>query len=121
VFSFGIDITNMFFIGHTNDSAKIAGIGLGNLYINITSQAIILGLNGAISTLASQAFGAKNMHKVGVYLNRGRYIGLMCFIPQAFLLMNCERALLMLGQDPQASAYAQEYAHYMIISMLAHT
>lgn len=53
VFSMGMDLTNMIFIGHSNDSAKIAGIGLGNLYVNIISQSIILGLNGAVSTLAS--------------------------------------------------------------------
>ncbi|TNV80526.1 hypothetical protein FGO68_gene15533 [Halteria grandinella] len=121
LFSMGMDLANMIFIGHSNDSAKIAGIGLGNLFINICSQAVILGLNGGISTLASQAYGAKNYRKVGIYLNRGRFIGLAFFIPQALLMLNCERILLLLGQDSAASAYAQEYTYYMIIAMLAHT
>ena len=53
-----MEITNMIFIGQTNDSAKIAGIGLGNMYVNIVCQSIIVGLNGGIATLASQAYGA---------------------------------------------------------------
>ncbi len=58
VFSMLMELVNTIFIGHLNDSAKIAGIGLGNMYVNIVCQSIILGLNGGISTLASQAYGA---------------------------------------------------------------
>ena len=53
VFSMLMDLVNMIFVGHLGDSAKIAGIGLGNMYVNIVSQSIIIGLNGGISTLAS--------------------------------------------------------------------
>ena len=62
VFSMLMDLVNMIFVGrYLPDSAKIAGVGLGNMYINVVSQSIIKGLNGAISTLASQAYGAKNL------------------------------------------------------------
>jgi multidrug resistance protein, MATE family len=81
----------------------------------------MLGLNGAISTLASQAYGAQNYHKVGVYLNRGRFIGLIAFIPQALIILNCERVLLFLRQDPLASSYAHQYSMYLIPAMLCHT
>jgi MATE family multidrug resistance protein len=81
----------------------------------------MLGLNGAISTLASQAYGAKNFHKVGVYLNRGRFIGLIAFIPQALIILNCESVLIFLRQDPLASRYAHQYSMYMIPAMLCHT
>ena len=53
-----VELINIIYLGHTNDTNKIAGVGLGNMYVNITCQAVILGLNGAISTLASQAYGA---------------------------------------------------------------
>jgi Na+-driven multidrug efflux pump len=48
VFSMLMDLVNMIFVGHLNDSAKVAGVGLGNMYVNIVSQSIMLGLNGAI-------------------------------------------------------------------------
>lgn len=100
VFSMLMDLVNMIYVGHLGDSAKIAGIGLGNMYVNIVSQSIILGLNGGIATLASQAYGAKNYHKVGIFLNRGRFIVLIAFIPMIFIIMNCENVLLLLNQDP---------------------
>ncbi len=53
VFSMLMDLVNMIFLGHLEDSAKIAGIGLGNMYLNICCQAIILGINGGITTLAA--------------------------------------------------------------------
>ena len=53
VFAVLIDLINMIFIGKTDDAAKIAGIGLGNMYVNIVCQSIILGLNGGVATLAS--------------------------------------------------------------------
>lgn len=37
VFSMLMDLVNMIFVGHLDDSAKIAGIGLGNMYVNIVS------------------------------------------------------------------------------------
>ena len=58
IFSLLMELTNMFFVGHLNDSAKIAGVGLGNMYINVVCQSIIIGLNGGIGTLVAQAFGA---------------------------------------------------------------
>ena len=36
IFAMLIDLVNMIFIGHTDDAAKIAGIGLGNMFVNIT-------------------------------------------------------------------------------------
>ena len=44
---------NTAFIGHLGDAAKLAGVGLGLLYVNIFCQSIILGLNGAVATLVS--------------------------------------------------------------------
>ena len=53
VFALIIYAFNTAFIGQLGDSAKLAGVGLGTLYVNIFCQSIILGLNGAIATLVS--------------------------------------------------------------------
>jgi MATE family multidrug resistance protein len=106
VFSMLIELVNMYFIGHKNDPIKIAGVGLGNMYVNIICQSMILGLNGAVGTLASQAYGAKNLRKVGIYLNRGRFVAIIAFIPMTLLMLNCERVLLILRQEPKVAEYA---------------
>jgi Na+-driven multidrug efflux pump len=61
VFSLLVVAANTGFIGHLGDEAKLAGVGLGTLYVNIFCQSIILGLNGALQTLVSQAYGAENL------------------------------------------------------------
>jgi multidrug resistance protein, MATE family len=45
----------------------------------------------------------------------------LSFIPCFLILLNCERVLLLLGQDPAASRYAQEYTYYMIVAMFFHS
>jgi Na+-driven multidrug efflux pump len=65
-----------------------------------------LGLNGAIATLVSQAFGGGNVRKCGVYLNRGRIISLVAFIPITIALLLCEQFMVAIGMDPVASFYA---------------
>ena len=48
-----VQLINTYYIGHTNDSTLIAGIGMGNMLINVLAFAIMQGLNGAIETLVS--------------------------------------------------------------------
>ena len=64
------------------------------------SQSIFTGLNGAIATLVSQAHGSNNHYLCGVYLNRGRLVAVLIFIPMAVLLLYSEELLLSIGQDP---------------------
>lgn len=53
LFALLVEMINVAFIGNLNDPAKVAGAGLGNMYVNITCLSIVFGLNGAIATLAS--------------------------------------------------------------------
>ena len=53
VFAFLQEIINVFYAGHLGDPAKVAGVGMANVYINMVGQAVILGVNGAIPTLVS--------------------------------------------------------------------
>ena len=34
-FAFFMEIVNMYFVGHLNEPEKVAGVGLGNMYVNI--------------------------------------------------------------------------------------
>ena len=44
---------NTFFVGRTNDATLLAGVGMGNMLINVLAFAISQGLNGSIETLVS--------------------------------------------------------------------
>ena len=43
------------------------------------------------------------------YMNCGRMILTLLYIPLAVILFFCEPLLLLLGQNPEVSAYAQIY------------
>jgi len=83
----------------------MAGVGMGNMIMNILGLTIAMGLNGALETLSSQAFGSSNLELCGVYLNRGRLILILVYIPITIILLQAERILLAVGQDPEVAKY----------------
>lgn len=47
----------------------------------MSGLSIAVGLNGALETLVSHAYGVKDYKLIGVYLNRSRIVLLVFFIP----------------------------------------
>jgi Na+-driven multidrug efflux pump len=66
---------------------------------------ILLGMNAALDTLVSQAAGAGQLEKCGVFLNRGRFIMTVAFIPLALLTFKIESIMVQLGQDKEVAKY----------------
>lgn len=106
VFSLFVEMLNLVFAGHLGDPIYVAAAGLGNMYANITCLLIIYGLNSAIATLCAQAYGTGNLHKVGVYLNKGRIANLIFFVPIFCVMFLCEPFLLAIKMDPRAASLA---------------
>ena len=48
-----IEVINLTFVGHQGKASMVAGVGLGNMYINTSALAVFIGLNNAVATLAS--------------------------------------------------------------------
>ena len=106
---------NLIFAGRFEDSAKLAGVGLGNTTVNILLLSICMGMNGALETLVSQAFGYGNLQLCGVYLNRARLVGTLTYIPIAILLLFSETILVQIGQDLLTCHYAQRFISSSLI------
>lgn len=51
----------------------------------------------------SKSFGGKNLKRVGVILQRGILILLLCCFPCWAIFLNTERLLLFLRQDPEVA------------------
>lgn len=60
IFYMIVQLINTYYIGHTNEPVLIAGVGMGNMLINVLAFATMQGMNGALETLISQAYGASN-------------------------------------------------------------
>ena len=92
-------IINLIFVGHMNDAKLLAGVGMGNLIMSVFGLSIILGLNGALETLISQAYGNRNLELCGIYLNRGRVVLIIISFPIVLVLSNAKTILIFLKQD----------------------
>ena len=58
IFYMIVQLMNTYIVGHTNDPVLIAGVGMGNMLINVFAFAVMQGLNGALESLVSVSFGA---------------------------------------------------------------
>lgn len=76
-----VQLVNTYFVGHLNDAVIIAGVGMGNMLINVLCFAVGQGMNGALETYCSQAFGLGKFEMVGVYHMRGRFVISLLMIP----------------------------------------
>ena len=47
------EVVNLAFIGYLDDPAMLAGVGMGNVIINMLGLSIIFGMNMALETLVS--------------------------------------------------------------------
>ena len=48
-----VQLVNTYFVGHVNDPVLLAGVGMGNMLINVLCFAVVQGLNGALETFVS--------------------------------------------------------------------
>jgi MATE family multidrug resistance protein len=103
------EMINLWFVGMLNNSAMIAGVGTGNVIINMLGNSIIFGMNGAMNTFVSQSYGQGNMKLVGIYLNRARLVMTLSFVPVAFILLYIKEIMIAIGQDQKVSEYSKEY------------
>ena len=78
-----------------------------------------LGMGSALDTFCGQSFGAKQYHMLGIHKQRAMVVLLLVSIPVAFIWSNTGYILASLGQDPEISAEAGLYAHFMIPSIFA--
>ena len=90
---------NVVFIGSLSDPAKLAGIGLGNMVLNLMPYAILVGVNTALETFVSQAYGRQDLRECGLYLHRAMFIICCIFVPLSISMFWASDALIMMGMD----------------------
>ena len=74
-------------------------------------------MGSALDTFCGQSFGAKQYHMLSIHKQRAMFVLLLVSILIAFIWSNTGHILASLGQDPEISAEAVHYAHFMIPSI----
>ncbi|KAH3744422.1 protein FAM177A1 [Pelomyxa schiedti] len=115
-----LSTVNMAFAGHiepTEDattSQQLAAVSLAVSLVNVTGFSFGFGLLSAVDTLASQAYGAGNVKKIGIILQRAVLIVWLYSLPVMALWWFTEEILNLLGQDAETSKLAGRYIRILM-------
>ena len=90
-----VQLLNIFFVGHVS-SDLLAGVGLGNMLLNVLVFAITMGLNGTIETFVAWAYGKGDSAMCGTHLNRARVVVTAIVTPIAILFLFIDKILISL-------------------------
>lgn len=89
------------------------------MYTNAFGNSISIGLSNAMDALASQAFGAGNLRRVGEIASRGIAINLTFCIPIGLFWWFAEYVLVALHQPPDVIHSSSVFLRYMLIGLPA--
>ncbi|KDO35071.1 hypothetical protein SPRG_01135 [Saprolegnia parasitica CBS 223.65] len=113
-------LTNVVLVGQMDSphtKAYVDAASISGMYLNITSISVGLGMATAMDTLCTQAYGAGNTKKFGVYLQSALLSVGLILIPVVLLDWFAEDVLLALGQDPEISALAGIFTRYTTLGL----
>ena len=115
-----METIGMGFVGHLDDVAKTAGVGLSMTYVNVICQSTLTGLNNALTVLVAIAYGQEDLKRCELLLSRGRLLCTIFFIPLIFIMLKCEDLLLYFEIEEEVAENAQKFTIYMIPAMFFH-
>ncbi|KAJ4839268.1 Protein DETOXIFICATION 21 [Turnera subulata] len=111
--TFGINVVSQAFIGHIGPT-ELAAYSLTFTVLLRFSNGILLGMASALETLCGQAFGAKQYHMLGIYLQRSWIVLTLCAILLLPLYFFTSPILQALGQEP----YITDVSEYISIWLI---
>lgn len=109
--TFGVTIISQAFIGHVGP-AELAAYSLVLTVFVRFGNGVLLGMASALETLCGQAYGAKQYHMLGIYLQRSWIVLSTCAIFLLPLFIFTSPILQALGQDPNITAVAGKIAFW---------
>jgi MATE family multidrug resistance protein len=116
-----VPLTSLIFVGHIG-ALELSAIGLASVTFNVSGFSMLLGISGAVSTLASQAYGSGDLESMNATLQRAVLI-VLCVVtlPVSLLWLNSERLIVALGQDEEIAHMASQYLCLQIPALWAMT
>ncbi|XVF56753.1 hypothetical protein PTKIN_Ptkin06aG0145300 [Pterospermum kingtungense] len=116
VTSFGMFVVTQAFIGHIGE-IQLAAYALIQVITVRFANGILLGMSSATETLCGQAFGAKQYHMLGIYLQRSWIINLVTATVLLPVFIFASPIFKLLGEDDDIATDAG-YISLWFIAML---
>ncbi|XWS42755.1 hypothetical protein CRYUN_Cryun16bG0041500 [Craigia yunnanensis] len=116
VTSFGMFVVTQAFIGHIGE-IQLAAYALIQVITVRFANGILLGMSSATETLCGQAFGAKQYHMLGIYLQRSWIINLVSATVLLPIFVFASSIFKLLGEDDDIATDAG-YISLWFIAML---
>lgn len=114
-----MNLAGTVFVGHLG-SLPLAAYALASAFTNITGFHVLIGMASSLETLCGQAFGAKQYHLLGIYLQRAILILAVAAVPIGVIWLNMWRILVAMGQDPVVVEAAQSYTFWLLPVMFVY-
>ena len=108
-----VQLLNILYVGRVS-STLLAGVGLGNMLLNVLVFALTMGLNGTVETFVSWSFGSGDKAVCGWHLNRARVVVTAILIPIVVLFLFIDKILISCQQDAEISKIARDYCVWTI-------
>lgn len=102
-----------------NNKEAVAGIGIANLYLNVTLLSIAIGLLNGFNVLAGNAFGRKKFYLFGIYFHRCILISYLFAITIMIIhFFTIRYGLNLLGATGESLDYSESYAKISMFYVL---
>lgn len=119
IFVFLIETINIAFVGNFGTTEMLAAIGIGTCFLNIFGVTPLIGLQGAVDTLCSTAYGSKKYDLVSIYSSISRVIVfayfIIIFVPVSLF---CEEFFYLLNQTEEVALIATSFVRYCSLAIL---
>ncbi|KAG6530123.1 protein DETOXIFICATION 27-like [Zingiber officinale] len=102
---YSMNVITQAFAGHLGD-LELASISIANTVIVGFNFGLMLGMASAMETLCGQAYGARKLHMLGIYLQRSWIVLFLCAVLLLPMYLFATQVLLLTGQTPELAAQA---------------
>ncbi|KAK2397409.1 Protein DETOXIFICATION 16 [Trifolium repens] len=117
--NFGINLISVMFVGHLGE-LYLSGASMATSFASVTGFNLLGGMASALDTLCGQSYGAKQYRMLGIHMQRAMFILIIVAIPVTIIWANTSSILIFLGQDPEISIEAGNYATLMVPCLFAY-
>ncbi|XP_002267831.1 protein DETOXIFICATION 24 [Vitis vinifera] len=113
VTSFGMLVVSQSFIGEIS-AVDLAAYALMQTILVRFANGVMLGLSSATETLCGQAFGAKQYHMMGIYLQRSWIINIVVATVMTLVFIFATPIFRLLGQEEEIAAACEKYSLWFL-------